>query len=145
MKSAGARSELIGGDALGQTILRRENRTQDVELRDHFKRRVDVSLKPLRFRLNGGDPIERNFILKIHAPADPVAELAALDPGNKKKVVVDLPADRARSHAPVAAPNQHGKFLDDLVLDRRTELWLTGFERDRLGRDLNPLRDVPGP
>ena len=90
MQGVCAGSKLVGGHALAQAILRGELRGEHLNFTNHFKRRIDVALQALRFRLDCHHPVEHDFVLEIHTTVDAMAEFAALHTRREKKIVVNL-------------------------------------------------------
>src|SRR5712664_278519 len=135
MELARARGELIGRDALRETVLGGEIRRQDLDFAHHLERRIDVRLKTLSFRLVGNDAVEHDFILEVHAAIDSMAEFAPLNTRSDKKVVINLPV--ARTNVPGTTTNQHGYLFDQFVFNESAELRLGGLQGDLVCQNLN--------
>ena len=134
VKFVAARRELVLGNTLSQSVLRRKHRIQHAKLADQFIRRVDVRLQALRFRLSYRDAVKHDLILEIYPAIDSVAERATGHTRCQHKEVVDLTPARSNVIAELV-----GQLGDKVRQDRSGKLRLISLKGDRAGCDFNLL------
>src|SRR5207302_9172292 len=96
MQSVGAGSELVRSHPLSQAVLRGEVRRKDLNFADHFKRRIDIRLQALCFRLIRDNTVKHNLVFKVDSTVNTMAKLAALNARSDEEIVVNLARSEER-------------------------------------------------
>ena len=90
MKLIGAGLELVGGNAVGKSVLCGKIIGDDVGFVDQFVGRIVNRLKALGFGLSDYHAIEHDLILEVDAAVDPMTECATGNTGSEKQETVNL-------------------------------------------------------